>query len=308
MESKNLIYSHIIKGKASLEQCLFSNEYKNLISAGNRLTNITYCHIRNISQISYIKSKVTSSLLSFDLLFIYEYENLKSNVKEYGLYKEKISKSIDIPLDSYEKFAPSLNLSSINCKCILKNIRYLTDIDIESKSALISVNATLEGLLIEDGTVQFMDVPKFNSELIIDNPKVINLPAVSYDIENNSALSPELRSLIKKAESISKSQKALEDLIETKSKRISYLELKIKNLEEKYNKASHALEEKSNEVSILSNEKVDTSKFEREISVLKDENIMLSEKLKEYEEKKKIEEAYEKTKHKKNIKKKGLFW
>ena len=159
------IISEVIKGRFPVEnEILCTREYSDLLAEGFYFKDIAYCEARNLNaKAALIASKAVITIL-FDLVFVYEYSNTEESRKLFNINAEKIKKTIYI--DKCKFPAPFEYLDNLRCQCLVRDVRYVINLDSFMTKLAISVLVDFECLITETRTIRLTDIKNTQTESI----------------------------------------------------------------------------------------------------------------------------------------------
>lgn len=276
-DANSLIISDVIKGRCRLDNILLcSNEYDNLLPDELKANNVVYCEIRNIQEYSRLRNQKNNVNISFDLLIIYESVD-SHNKKQFHFYTERLNKNLDIYSKSYLILSKDIDIESIRCRNLIKNIKYVTDIDMTSRKIAISVSASIDSLLFDQDVISLSRINPDSS--INPEVRVENIESVPKTPDTENELSQyinHLSLLLKKSSDIQEVNKKLEEENTAKDKRISYLEYKHALSDKECVSLKSDLKDKNTLIQELRS-KLD--KHEKRISILQSANSVINQEM-----------------------------
>ncbi|MDI6617738.1 MAG: hypothetical protein QME45_03545 [Clostridiales bacterium] len=284
-KQKDAVYlSDVIKARHySQNISLLYGEYSDITSGDQKLTDILYCTIKDIKDRSVITDNKVIICFNFALIILFECEN-KDNTSEYCIRKDMISKVFDINIKDYDVLSGTLNLEKTKCKNFIKDIKYSTDIDISFKKATVSVEASINSFLIEEDVMKLDSIQLFSSEHAQNNMQSniveYKLPDIAPKHDGQNELDTyisNLGSMLKRASELIETNKKLEDETYSKSKKIKFIEYKLRQNQEKAKSLENALKDKESYISIL-NARLDKS--EKKVNILEHANMAVDQELK----------------------------
>lgn len=152
-----IITTDIIKSRCPVEnEILYSNAIPGLISGGYRISDISYCEIKNLAINTTVYMNRITVLFMFDLVFVFEYGMDGGNECLYGIHVEKAGKSVHLEKNRFSCFF-DFDPAAV-CRCLIRDIRYKPDIDITMTIPAISVFCDFECFILEEGTVRVNDI------------------------------------------------------------------------------------------------------------------------------------------------------
>ena len=269
-KQKDAVYlSDVIKARHySQNISLFYGEYSDIASGDQKLTDILYCTIKDIKDRSVITDNKVIICFNFALIILFECEN-KDNTSEYCIRKDMISKVFDINIKDYDVLSGTLNLEKTKCKNFIKDIKYITSIN---------------SFLIEEDVMKLDSIQLFSSEHAQNNMQSniveYKLPDIAPKHDGQNELDTyisNLGSMLKRASELIETNKKLEDETYSKSKKIKFIEYKLRQNQEKAKSLENALKDKESYISIL-NARLDKS--EKKVNILEHANMAVDQELK----------------------------
>jgi len=279
----NLILSDVIIARSSLKDIILcNNSYDNLLPESCRFSNIVHCELRNISENYIIKNNEISITFNFDLLIIYEFIISTNNIKEYSLYSERLSRTINIPRQSYGILSDSIDFKSVLCRNMLKDIKYSYDIDMSYSILSVNISCSVDSLLIKKDVLELTPLPMQKVDASREEAAASSIIQVnqteSLASDNMESSFRHLDNLLKESSKISDLNKKLEKELSLKNKKISSLEYTYAKLQEKYNKLSEDIQSKNQVIEEL---KKNMDKAENKLSILQSTNQVMDLEIKE---------------------------
>jgi hypothetical protein len=151
------IITEVIKNRCLINnEILHYTEYSDLVSDEVYFKDIAYCEARNLSVKAMLMPNKAVVTILFDLVFVYEYCTAEECIRLYNINTEKVKKNICI---EKWKFINYFEYSdNLQCKCLVRDVRYVTNIDSCMTKLAISVLVDLECLVTELETVRLTDM------------------------------------------------------------------------------------------------------------------------------------------------------
>ncbi len=151
------IISEVIKARVSVDnEILYDKEHSNLLGDDFYFKDIAYCEARNLNTKAALMANKAVITILFDLVFVYEYCNMEESIKLFDMNTEKVKKTICIEKwrfsNSFEYF------DNLRCQCLVRDVRYVTNIDSFMTKLAITVLVDFECLITETETVRLADV------------------------------------------------------------------------------------------------------------------------------------------------------
>ena len=282
-DDKGLLLSNIVKARYRLkDELLLYNEFDNLVPDFCKLTNVTYCDIKNISESSLIRNNKIHITISFDLIIIYEYFT-SENIKTYHLYIESIKKFKDIEIGQYKPSVTEKEFSNLKCRNLIKDISYKTDIDISYKKIILTIYAAIDSILLKEETLKLS--VSLSSIERTGETKMENMSSqkniINIDDENSlNTYINYLSSLLKKAKETYKTNKELEESLLLKEKKISFLEYKHNELNKECSRLNSEIKDKDRLIDELRQK---LEKTQKKADILAASHLALSKELEAFE-------------------------
>lgn len=168
------IISEVIKGRFSVDnEMLYYREYSDLLADEYFFKDIAYCEARNLNTKAALMASNAVITILFDLVFVYEYSNPEESIKLFNMNTEKVKKTICVEKWRFSNYFGCFD--NLRCQCLVRNVRYVTNIDSFMTKLAISVLADIECLITETETIRLTDIKNVNIRSIHVNSTDHNL-------------------------------------------------------------------------------------------------------------------------------------
>ncbi|MDQ2086648.1 hypothetical protein RBH29_09450 [Herbivorax sp. ANBcel31] len=298
------IMANVVAGRYVIEkELMLHKELKRDMYKDRIINNIVLCEARNIKDNSYYISKKINIKITFDLVIVYEYIEGKGFKREYDIISEKIKKNYQFEQEMYDAVIETdLDVKILNR---LKNVNYLTDIDLHINEFSISIYCTIESFLLQENEIYVEEGNLVTKNSIKINDKFqsrFNLKADNSLIDNvtGSLIQAEMSlfDVVEKATNLHNSNSNLQTKLKTRENQVNVLKNNVYELKKENEKNKLFLDKSAEKTEKLKKEIIEKNRI---INGLEEEVDLEKQRYKEaLSQKEKVEKLLFQS-HKKGI-------
>jgi len=303
-----LLMSNVVKGMYRLEdEMLFYKEYEIHIDDKKVIKNIISCEVKNFEDNSFYNNNRINIDFTFNVVIIYEYEDIETDIKSYDIIVEKTRKTYHLNANEYG--TSLLDMSGLKLINHLKKVKYNLDTFSNQDKYTVLISGLIDSYLVQEDIVTINNSSVSNSSTQFENKSTASIKSSDRKVillneqkqgkwENEVARSliqaeMKLCDVMNKVTYLYNANRDLKEKLKMREKQIEHSEKIIDSLK----KCNQDLEKKFNlEITEL-NQKVKSQeemirKLEKDLYIkemrlkeLTDENLKLKEEIQELQDK-----------------------